>query len=77
MISENLRVSIRQEHDDILDTVLRKIAYHIVDERLSSDRYHSLRDIAGQGREAGSGPACEHERLQSTKPLSGTTRAIL
>src|SRR5207245_7118542 len=46
MISENLRVSIRQEHNDVLDTVLGKIAHHVVDEWLSSDRYHPLRDIA-------------------------------
>src|SRR2546427_5052048 len=70
MISENLRVSIRQEHDDVLDTMLRKIANHIVDERLSPDRDHPFWNVAGQGREAGSCPACEHENLRSEEHTS-------
>src|SRR5438445_10164984 len=74
MISENLRVSIRQEHNDVLDTMLRKVAYHIVDEGLSPDRYHPLWDVARQGREAGPCPACKHKRLHRGKPCRDTPR---
>src|SRR5437016_13958942 len=69
MISENLGVSIRQEHNDLLDTMLRKIAHHVVDEALSSDRDHPLGAVAGHGWEAGSGFARVHERLRRTCAL--------
>src|SRR3989442_15738075 len=68
MVSEDFGVSIRQQHDDVLDTVLGKVAHHIIDERLSPDRDHSLGDVAGQWREAGFRSACKHERLHPTKP---------
>src|SRR2546426_11472234 len=71
MISENLGISIRQQHDDVLDTVLGKVAHHIIDERLSPDRDHSFGDVAGQWREAGSGSACKHENLHPAKPFRG------
>src|SRR2546422_8047607 len=68
MISENLGISIRQQHDDVLDTVLGKVAHHIIDERLSPDRDHSFGDVAGQWREAGAGPARKHKRPPPTQP---------
>src|SRR3989442_14072309 len=67
MISENLGISIRQQHDDVLDTVLGKVAHHIIDERLSPDRDHSFGDVAGQWREAGSGSAPKTESLHLTQ----------
>src|SRR3989441_12985973 len=68
MISENLGISIRQQHDDVLDTVLGKVAHHIIDERLSPDRDHSFGDVAGQWREAGCRSAWKNESLHATKP---------
>jgi len=77
VVSEDFRVRIRQEHDDVLDAVLGKVAHNIIDKRLAPDRNHPLRNIAGKGREAGPRSARKHERLQRAKPFPGPPHAIL